>query len=84
MIDYTQDDIKNARVINVLSTPNANLKKSNDISKWALEKQITVKPININGTPTCPCGNEGLWIAIDKNNCNFCPSCGQRIDWSEE
>ena len=53
----------------------------------ALEKQIPKKPINppdgypfyyeVKGCPVC---GESVYVAEDE----FCPSCGQALDWSEK
>ena len=62
--------------------------------KEAVEKQIPKKPINVYDhylaetneynytTAECPCCGEDF--AIDEYyRVNFCPNCGQKLDWRE-
>ena len=49
-----------------------------DIAIKALEKQVPKKPIDKLMYIECPsCENVGI------EDCNYCPECGQRLDWSE-
>lgn len=63
-----------------------------DIADAAIRKQIPKKP-DIEGdgyadgylvydTWICPCC--GNYYEIDYDNYDYCPKCGQAIDWSEE
>jgi len=64
-----------------------------EIAKEALEKQIPKKPtfeadgyddsgeLNYD-TWICPCCEEHYEVDYDKYD--FCPNCGQAIDWNEE
>ncbi len=52
----------------------------------ALEKQIPKKPIKLIdwGNNRCPCcgtlyGEDGIM-----ENYDYCPDCGQKIDWSDD
>ena len=64
-----------------------------DAVKSACEKQISQKP-NIKGKggwlQVCPvCGNSDFNLAqgisfLKIDNADYCPRCGQHIDWSEE
>ena len=49
------------------------------VAEIALEKQIPKKPVG----EWCPICNE----VVDEHECNYkfdyCPNCGQKIDWSE-
>lgn len=48
------------------------------MAEEALEKQIPKKPVELN-CPRCRFnGIDNSWWVF-----NFCPECGQRIDWSE-
>lgn len=62
------------------------------VAKSALEKQIPKKPDLINDgyddncnliydTWICPCCQTEYELDYDKYQ--YCPNCGQRIDWSE-
>ena len=50
----------------------------------ALEKQIPMKPMakemSVSGRTIIPCGNCGEEI---KRVHDFCPWCGQKIDWGK-
>lgn len=49
------------------------------MAEEALDKQIPKKPVELN-CPRCRFnGIDNSWWVF-----NFCPECGQRIDWSEE
>ena len=61
--------------------------------KAALEKQVAKKPdLEADGyddsgnliydTWICPCCETRYEVDYDEHDC--CPSCGQKIDWSEE
>ena len=56
------------------------LRTAEEFAIKALEKQIPKKPTKDKYIPEldfCPeCGTE-------VTNCNYCPLCGQNIDWSE-
>ena len=56
------------------------------LATQALEKQIAKKPIHANGNYYCPTCKD-TWIlwddAIPNEHDNFCPSCGQKINWEE-
>ena len=63
------------------------------ITVGALEKQIAKKP-DLEGDGYCPEGNlvYDTWICpscekhyeVDYDNYDYCPNCGQHIDWSDE
>lgn len=57
-----------------------------DIAIEALENQIMKKP-NIIELWECPvCGSEDIEYdnyGIDSEKKNFCPDCGQKIDWRD-
>ena len=44
------------------------------VVKNALNKQIPMKPINYGGCPTC--------YQPMPTSPNYCPYCGQKLDWS--
>lgn len=54
--------------------------------KMALEKQVAKRVIGIKAkliTRHCPSCQE--WAVFElKRGMKFCPSCGQKLDWSEE
>ena len=47
-----------------------------DISKAAIKKQIREKPVRVNECPAC---RTHMMIKH-----NFCPTCGQALDWQQE
>lgn len=47
-----------------------------DISKAAIKKQIREKPVRVNECPAC---RNHMMIKH-----NFCPTCGQALDWQQE
>lgn len=56
----------------------------------ALEKQIPQKPKSVTDpmfgdlTLTCPrCGNVNLANPFKRNGYDYCPDCGQALDWSD-
>lgn len=63
-----------------------------EIATKALEKQIPKKPNYegdgyYNGQPVydtwiCPCCEE--MYEVDYDEYDYCPNCGQKIDWSDE
>lgn len=69
------------------------LQESVDMAIKALEKQVAKKP-SFEGDGYDPDGNlvYDTWICpccekhyeVDYEEYDYCPSCGQRIDWSEE
>lgn len=57
----------------------------------ALEKQIPKKPIQLKGykkpcfCPICiPSDNTFVKCSYEHDTYNYCPMCGQRIDWGNE
>ena len=58
--------------------------RARDIAISALEKQAPRKPVEVAGAMdieyVCTCCN----AEIDELAGNFCPGCGQAIDWSGE
>ena len=50
-----------------------------DVAIKALEKQIAKKPIDRCMFKECPDCHE-----IEIQYCNYCPTCGQKLDWSDE
>lgn len=60
------------------------LKKAAD----ALEKQVPKKPhkihdMNVNGHPYYECVCNDCEYALDEYKDDFCPNCGQAIDWED-
>lgn len=56
-----------------------------DIADEAIRKQIPIKPVAVLGAcdkPEYECKNCG--DTIPDNMYEFCPWCGQAIDWSDE
>lgn len=56
-----------------------------DIADEAIRKQIPIKPVAVLGAcdnPEYECKNCG--DTIPDNIYEFCPNCGQAIDWSDE
>ena len=60
--------------------------KALNVALEAIDKQIPKKPINLpDGYPFyyevkgCPVCGESVYVAEDE----FCPSCGQALDWSD-
>lgn len=55
--------------------------------KEALEKQIPYEPYKFSesckGGSILVCGNCNGIIELAKGELNYCPNCGQKIDWSE-
>lgn len=57
-----------------------------DMAIEALEKQISYEVVNegdkFEGYGICKCGG----CAVDQFSMlyNYCPKCGQKLDWSEE
>lgn len=69
------------------------LQESVDMAIKALEKQVAKKPSFegdgydhdgnlVYDTWICPCCEKHY--EVDYEEYDYCPSCGQRIDWSEE
>ena len=64
-----------------------------EMSINALEKQIPKRP-DLEGDGYCPDGNlvYDTWICpncekhyeVDYDNYDYCPNCGQKIDWSND
>lgn len=66
-----------------------------EMAKKAIEKQIPKKPYyegdgyDENGNmiydcAECPvCGNDNFEYGINNWGCEFCPDCGQALDWSD-
>ena len=52
--------------------------ESFEIAVAAMEKQ---DPMKVHGDDSCVCGHD---LGLDKPTPNYCPQCGQAIDWSEE
>lgn len=55
----------------------------------ALEKQVPKKPhkihdMNVNGHPYYECVCNDCGYVLDEFKDDFCPNCGQAIDWEEE
>lgn len=74
-----------------------NVTKENDlalaITQKAIEKQIPKKPnyegdgYDENGNliyDTWICPNCGKHYEVDYDNYDFCPECGQALDWSDD
>ena len=66
-----------------------------DMAIEALNKQIPKKPIycgdgyadgkEVNDMAECPtCDNDDFEEGINNWGCNYCPECGQALDWSDE
>jgi len=62
-----------------------------DMAMKALEKQIPKEPIfTTDGDYDCPVCSAKVysfvvgWDGIIEMSCDYCPNCGQKIDWSEE
>lgn len=63
-----------------------------DIAIKALEKQIPKKVVENRWIYTrCDCGHEfsihhgdGYYSIPYKQKTNYCPNCGQKLDWCEE
>lgn len=56
-----------------------------DITDEAIRKQMGIKPVTVLGScdkPEYECKNCG--DTIPDNMYDFCPWCGQAIDWSDE
>lgn len=51
----------------------------------AVEKQIPCKPVptKSNKAEIPVCGKCGGIMDLEQGNLNYCPNCGQKIDWSE-
>lgn len=91
--------LKNMRLFMQIEDENNDCKftdddyKANEMAIEALEKQIPKKP-DIEGDGYDPDGNlvYDTWICpacgvsyeIDYDEYDYCPSCGQAIDWSDE
>lgn len=57
--------------------------EANGLAILAIEKQILRAPTILKKYPynvyACPvCGKP-----LNKNECNYCPDCGQAIDWTD-
>lgn len=73
-------------------TPDGDLLQALDMAIEALEKQIPKKPEFIadgyaDGElvyDTWVCPSCGKYYEVDYDDYDFCPKCGQHIDWSEE
>lgn len=56
-----------------------------DIADEAIRRQMPIKPVTVPGScdkPEYECKNCG--DTIPDNMYDFCPWCGQAIDWSDE
>ena len=54
-------------------------KEAMQVAIEVLEKQIPKKPIDRCMFKECPDCHE-----IEIQYCNYCPICGQKLDWSDE
>ena len=57
-----------------------------ELTVQALEKQVPKKPIDAHRNYYCPTCKDTwlLWDdAVPNESDNFCPSCGQKINWEE-
>lgn len=58
-----------------------------DVALKALEKQIPKKPIGDLGSVPhyrCPYCNRAVKLYKNDRGFDFCPDCGQKIDWSDD
>ncbi len=86
-----EEAIKCLDLISVLDSPG--LKKALEMAKQALEKQIPKKPdiygdgYDNNGNliyDTYDCPNCHTSYEIECEKYDYCPCCGQALNWSEE
>lgn len=54
-----------------------------DFAIEAMEKQIPMKFECFDATWCPSCGEEVFGLTQD-NSLNYCPYCGQKLDWGEE
>lgn len=74
----TYEDVKRIR-----HNPQLKDVDSKIIKKLIVEKQIPQKPTyQVYDTWFCPNCDTAYEVGIDEYN--YCPNCGQAIDWSEE
>lgn len=60
--------------------------EANGMAILALEKQIPKKPVNcFRCCPICGSDNIEIWQegGYDYTRFNYCPECGQALDWGE-
>ena len=78
-------------VLKMVETHGSLTTSAKEIALKALEKQIAKTPFlegdgEWNGQivyDTWECPNCGKEYEVDGEDYDYCPSCGQRIDWSE-
>lgn len=61
--------------------------EANGLAILSLEKQIAKKPIDNHHCPSCKAGLPHRGITDEWCKCcfdpDFCPECGQRLNWSD-
>lgn len=70
-----------------LVPPSARHLEAMRLAKEALEKQIPKKPIgDLDSVPhyRCPYCNRAVKLYENDRGFDFCPDCGQHIDWNED
>lgn len=74
--------ISNARALSIIKSRNAGVlyHEAMKLAELALERQIPTSPYNLIYCPVCdfPIGD------LDGNHFNFCPMCGQRLDFPKK
>ena len=91
------EKLKNMRLFMQIEDKNNDCKfieddyKANEMAIQALEKQIAKKPTYegdgysdgqlVYDTWVCPCC--GCSYELDYDDCDYCPNCGQNLDWSD-
>lgn len=85
---------KAMKSLNLISvSDNPELKKALEMAKESLEKQIPKKPdiygdgYDDNGNliyDTYDCPNCETSYEMDYEKYDYCPSCGQKFDWSDK
>lgn len=79
MTDKIKRAIAVLEVNKLISSSQTEFCESADLAIQALEKQIPKKPIDRCMFKECPDCHE-----IEIQYCNYCPTCGQKLDWSDE
>lgn len=93
VMDSVEKEIKEKSKQDFMSLCGNMDEKCQERLEWeatAIQKQIPKRPRKLekNGfgvyyaeCPVCCSGSSPYEVLLDKK-CNYCPSCGQRIDWS--
>ena len=72
--------LKNAYKNRLAYEPN----EASEIVIEALEKQVPMKPVYDHRYHELGCVDCGNLVSVWEETPNYCPQCGQKLDWSDE